>query len=110
MLNLIVKFEREKMVECKDKNCFKHGNLRVRGQVLTGTVVSDKAKNTVIVEKVGVKYISKYKRYARTRSRIPAHNPPCINAKVGDVVKIGECRPISRTKSWTVIEKIEKRS
>jgi small subunit ribosomal protein S17 len=33
-----------------------------------------------------------------------AHNPPCINAKEGDVVKIAECRPLSKTKKFVVIE------
>jgi len=91
-------------MECSDKNCFVHGNLSIRGQVLEGKVVSAKAKNTVIVERPTVKYIKKYKRYARTSSKIPAHNPPCMNAKEGDMVKIGECRKISRTKAWSVIE------
>jgi len=96
------------MVECNDKKCFVHGNIRLRGQVLVGTVVSAKAKNTVIVERPTVKMIRKYKRYARTSSKIPAHNPPCINAKEGDMVRIAECRKISRTKAWSVSEIIKK--
>jgi small subunit ribosomal protein S17 len=96
------------MVECNDKNCFVHGKLSLRGQVLIGTVVSAKAKNTVIVERPTVKMIRKYKRYARTSSKIPAHNPPCINAKEGDMVRIAECRKISRTKAWSVSEIIKK--
>jgi len=40
-------------------------------------------------------------------SRITAHNPPCIGAKTGDKVKIAECRPISKTKSFVVVEKEE---
>lgn len=77
--------------------------------MLTGKVVSAKAKNTVIVERPTMKYIKKYKRYARTSSRIPAHNPPCINAKEGDFVKIAECRKISRTKAWSVSEIIKRK-
>ncbi|MEM3408317.1 MAG: 30S ribosomal protein S17 [Candidatus Micrarchaeia archaeon] len=93
---------------CGDAKCFIHGDVKVRGQVLIGTVVSTKAKKTAIVERQRMIYIPKYKRYARTRSRYAAHNPPCINAKVGDKVKIGECRKLSRTKTWTIIEIIGK--
>ncbi|RLG74628.1 MAG: 30S ribosomal protein S17, partial [Thermoprotei archaeon] len=50
------------------------------------------------------RFIKKYKRYERRRSRIPAHNPPCINAKKGDLVKIAETRPISKTVSFVVIQ------
>lgn len=95
--------------DCGDQKCFIHGNVRVRGQVLTGVVVSTKAKKTAIVERPRLIYISKYKRYARTKSRYAAHNPPCINAKVGDTVKIGECRKLSRTKSWMIIEVVSRK-
>ena len=91
-------------MECNDVNCFIHGTLKLRGQTLSGKVVSAKAKSTVIVERPTVKFIRKYRRYARTSSRIPAHNPPCINAKEGDTVKIAECRKISRTKAWVLSE------
>jgi len=70
-------------------------------------VVSDRAHRTVIVEREIIKYIPKYERYEKRRRKIIAHNPPCINAKVGDKVRIAECRPISKTKSFVVIEKIE---
>jgi len=93
--------------ECDDKNCPFHGNLKVRGTVLEGTVVSDKMHKTVIVRVDYLKYDRKYKRYERRRSRIPAHNPPCIDARVGDRVRIAECRPLSKTKAFVVIEKLE---
>ena len=97
-----------KTESCNDVNCFVHGTLSVRGATRSGTVVSDKGKRTVIVERPEIKYISKYKRYARSRSRIPAHCPDCLGAKVGDEVKIAECRKISKTKAWTVVEIIKK--
>ncbi len=82
--------------------------ISVRGARLVGKVVSDKNKKTVVVERDVTKKISKYKRMARGRSRIQAHNPDEIGAKVGDIVKIGETRKISKTKSWTVLEIISK--
>lgn len=92
---------------CNDKNCPFHGHLKVRGQIITGVVVSDKMKKSVVVERNYLRYIKKYERYERRRSRIFAHNPECISAKVGDRVKIMECRPISKGKSFVVVEKEE---
>ena len=40
-------------------------------------------------------------------SRITAHNPPCLDAQRGDKVKIAECRPLSKTKNFVVVEKGE---
>ena len=94
-------------IECNDRNCPFHGTLRVRGRILEGIVISDKMDKTVIVRRDYMKYIPKYKRYERRHSHIPAHNPPCINARVNDRVKIAECRPISKTVSFVVIQKME---
>ncbi len=94
--------------ECDDPNCPFHGNLRVRGMILEGVVVSDRMDKTVIVEREYYKYDHKYERWERRRSRIPAHNPPCIDAREGDRVKIAECRPLSKTKSFVVIEVLER--
>jgi len=76
--------------------------IGTRGGILTGRVISDKMKKTVVVERDITKKYSKYKKYARARSRIKAHNPESINAKVGDIVSIAETRKLSKTKAWTV--------
>ncbi len=90
--------------ECEDPNCPFHGILPVRGQVITGKVVSDRMKGTVVVEKDYLHYVRKYNRYEKRHSKIHAHNPPCLAASVGDTVRIAECRPLSKTKSFVVIE------
>ena len=94
--------------ECSDPNCPFHGTLSIRGIVLEGVVVSDKMDKTVIVEREYLRFIRKYRRYERRRSKIPAHNPPCINAKKGDLVKIAETKPISKTVSFVVIQVIKR--
>jgi len=94
---------------CKDINCPFHGELPVRGRVLEGVVVSSKMDKTVIVERNYLSYISKFMRYERRRSRIPSHNPPCIDAKEGDRVIIAESRPVSKTVSFVVVEKMEEK-
>lgn len=94
-------------VHCGDKNCPFHGTISLRGQVFEGIVASAKAKNTVIVVREYFHYIPKYRRYERRRSRIPAHCPPCLEVKEGDKVRIVECRPISKTVHFVVVEKLK---
>ncbi|MEM0358958.1 MAG: 30S ribosomal protein S17 [Hadesarchaea archaeon] len=92
---------------CSDPRCPFHGSLSVRGKVLEGTVVSDKRAKTVTVEIPRVQKVRKYERFEKRTSKIHAHNPPCINARMGDRVKIAECRRLSKTKAFVVIEKME---
>jgi len=93
---------------CNDRNCPFHGSLKIRSRMLEGVVISAKMDKTVIVRRDYLKYVPKYKRYERRHSHIPAHNPPCINAGENDVVRIAECRPISKTVSFVVVEKLGK--
>jgi small subunit ribosomal protein S17 len=90
--------------KCTDKNCPVHGTLSTRGRVLEGVVISDKMHSTVVIRRDYVRYVPKYERYKKASSRISAHNPECISAKVGDSVKIAECRPLSKTKNFVVVE------
>jgi small subunit ribosomal protein S17 len=92
---------------CDDRNCPFHGTLKIRGRTLEGVVISAKMDKTVIVKRDYQFYVPKFKRYERRHSHIPAHNPPCLDAKENDVVKIAECRPISKTVSFVVVEKLE---
>ena len=84
----------------------KEKTIKVRGNILEGVVVSTKPKNTAIVQREYLKFIPKYERYERRRSKINAHLPEGMKIKVGDKVKIGETRKLSKTKSFIVIEKI----
>jgi small subunit ribosomal protein S17 len=93
-------------MECKDRNCPKHGTLSTRGQVLEGVVVSDKMQSTVIVKRERFVKVRKYSRYRKSTSKIPAHNPHCMSVKVGDKVRIKECRKLSKTKSFVITEVI----
>lgn len=90
---------------CDDKNCPFHGQLVVRGMSLDGVVVSTKMDKTAIVERNYLRYVEKYERYEKRTSRYAAHNPPCLGVKVGDHVTIMECRPISKTVSFTIVGK-----
>jgi small subunit ribosomal protein S17 len=89
---------------CEDPQCPFHGTLSVRGQVIDGTVVSDKTARTVVVQREYFKYIPKYERLEKRKSKLHAHNPDCIAAKTGDRVTLAECRPLSKTKSFVVVQ------
>lgn len=91
--------------ECNDPYCPFHGKLSVRGQVIDGVVDSVKMNKTVIVKRDYLKYQKKYERYEKRSARYAVHAAPCLGLKVGDAVKIMECRPISKTVSFVAIEK-----
>lgn len=90
--------------ECADAHCPFHGELRVRGQIIDGKVVSAKMERSVVVKREYLRYVPKYERYEKRTSRYAAHHPPCIDLRAGYEVRIMECRPISKTKSFVVVE------
>ncbi|HIF45476.1 MAG TPA: 30S ribosomal protein S17 [Candidatus Poseidoniales archaeon] len=88
-----------------DANCPFNGTLRLRGQVLEGTVASIGMSSTIVIERHNVRYMQKYERYEKRTSAMSAHLPACIGElSVGDNVKVMECRPLSKTVSFCVIE------
>jgi small subunit ribosomal protein S17 len=99
-------FKKPKKI-CEDRNCPFHGSLSVRGRVLEGVVASAKMDKTVVVERKYLQFSSKFVRYERRHSHIPSHNPPCLDVKEGERVRIAECRPLSKTVSFVVMEKLE---
>ncbi|MCK8787896.1 30S ribosomal protein S17 [Roseomonas sp. NAR14] len=73
-------------------------------RVLTGRVVSDKTDKTVTVLVERRVMHPLYKKFIRRSKRYAAHDDANL-CKEGDVVQIEECRPISKTKSWLVVER-----
>jgi len=90
--------------DCTDRNCPFHGNLSIRGKLFDGKVTGSKAKQTITLQKESAIYFTKFKRYARAKSTIHAHVPNCIDVESGDFVLTAECRPISKSVSYVVIE------
>lgn len=71
-------------------------------RIMQGTVVSDKADKTIVV-RVDRRFMhSLYKKVIRRSKRYAAHDETNMH-KIGDVVRIQECRPISKRKCWEVI-------
>ena len=90
--------------ECQDTRCPFHGSLKVRGRLLSGKAVSTAGKGFVVVQMEYLHKVGKYNRSERRRSRISARVPECLKVSDGDVVTIGECRPLSKTISFVVVE------
>ena len=53
-------------------------------------------------------YLPKYERFENRRTRIKAHIPPCLPVAKGDVIRVMESRPISKTKNFVAIEVMKK--
>jgi small subunit ribosomal protein S17 len=91
---------------CEDENCPFHGTLSVRGIILDVQVVNVKMDHTVVVMRERRHRIEKYQRFEKRSSRFLAHLPPCVNVGVGDMVKVMECRPLSKSTNMVVVGRI----
>jgi small subunit ribosomal protein S17 len=90
--------------ECNDAKCPYHGTLKLRGRILTGKVVSTKMNKTITIQRDYAYYITKYQRYERRNSKLSAHLPGCIEVSAGDIVKVAECRKLSKTVAFVVVD------
>ncbi len=76
----------------------------LKGQILEGVVVSDKMQKTIIVEVNRFVKNGKYQKFQKVTTRYKAHDEANAH-KVGEKVSIQETRPLSRHKSFIVVEK-----
>lgn len=81
--------------------------MRERRRALVGTVTSDKMEKTVVVEVERVTRHPLYGKVIKTHQKYKAHDEN-NTAKQGDVVRIRECRPISKDKTFFVEEILQK--
>lgn len=93
-------------------NKSQHGTENVgpranRRKTVEGVVVSDKMDKTitVVVERLGMH--PRYKKYVRSSTRMKAHDAEG-SARVGDIVRISQTRPLSKTKRWRLLEVLRK--
>ncbi len=78
-------------------------------RMVTGRVTSDRMDKTITVMVERKVKHSLYGKYISRRAKLHAHdeNNEC---KVGDLVEVEECRPLSRTKSWRLVKVVERAS
>ena len=72
-----------------------------------GTVKSDKMEKTIVVSIETLTLHPLYKKYVKRTKKVKAHDEK-NEAKIGDRVRVIECRPLSREKCWRLVEIIER--
>ena len=102
-IGLPVKATKKKLTENEKNNPF-NGSLSIRGKLFEGIVIDAKAKGTVVIQKESPIYFKKFKRFGRSKNKIHAHVPSNINVQEGDHVIAAECRPISKSVSFVIVE------
>ena len=76
-------------------------------KVLVGKVVSDNMDKTVVIAVETYKKHNLYHKRIKSTKKFKAHDEENV-AKIGDVVKVMETRPLSKDKRWRLVEVIEK--
>jgi len=102
-IGLPVKEPKEKPLKNEKNNPF-NGSLTIRGKLFEGVVINAKAKRTAVIQKESLIYFEKFKRYGRSKNKIHAHIPSNLNVNKGDHVTAAECRPISKSVSFVIVE------
>ncbi len=74
------------------------------GRTFSGVVVSDKMQDTVVVAVTRFVQHPKYRKFLKMVKRYHAHDPGNTKHE-GDKVEIAECKPMSKTKTFRVIER-----
>jgi small subunit ribosomal protein S17 len=72
-------------------------------RTVTGKVVSDKMDKTIVVLVERSVRHPKYEKIIKRTTKLHAHDENA-SAKIGQIVKIQECRPLSKTKTWKLVE------
>ncbi len=81
-------------------------NNKITRRSRVGKVIANNAEKTIKVEIEGIIQHPRYKKYIKRHTRFLAHDPKEI-CKAGDVVRVEECRPISKNKKWIVCEVVK---
>ena len=82
-------------------------NVRMHRKQRTGEVISDKMDKTIVVRVERRFQHPRFKKVVTSFKKFYAHDEK-NEAKVGDVVLIAETRPLSKTKSWRLVQVVEK--
>ena len=93
-----------------DKKCPFTGKVSIRGRILRGIVHSTKMHRSIVIRRNYLHFIQKYQRYQKRHKNFTVHCSPAFEPKVGDDVIVGQCRPLSKTIRYNVLEVISKSS
>ncbi len=100
--------DKMKKTEGKIENGKEEKVVGTRGRIFEGRVIKKFHKRLTIVFNRMI-YIKKYERYAKSRTKLHARLPEHLEKeiKVGDLIQIRECRPLSKIVHFMVIKKIK---
>jgi len=93
---------------CTDRDCPIHGHLKAHGRSFQG-FVRKKFPRRVVIEFERMIYVQKYERYKRSKTKLHARVPHCMEEqiKIGDLIEIKECRPLSKIIHFVVIKVVK---
>ena len=66
-------------------------------------VISNKMHRNVVIRRDYLHYIKKYNRFEKRHKNLAAHCSPAFRLNTGDVVTVGQCRPLAKTVRFNVI-------
>ncbi|XP_040577738.1 small ribosomal subunit protein uS17 isoform X2 [Lepeophtheirus salmonis] len=88
-----------------DKKCPFTGKVSIRGRILTGVITKLKMKNTCVIRRDYLHYVKKYNRFEKRHKNMSVHLSPCFrDVQIGDVLTVGECRPLSKTVKFNTLK------
>uniref|UniRef100_A0A7E4VWS6 Small ribosomal subunit protein uS17 n=1 Tax=Panagrellus redivivus TaxID=6233 RepID=A0A7E4VWS6_PANRE len=91
-----------------DKKCPFTGDVNIRGRILSGVVIKQKMTRTIVIRRDYLHFIPKYRRYEKRHKNVSVHlSPAFTDVQVGDVVIVGECRPLSKTVRFNVLKVVK---
>eukprot|EP01084_Bolivina_argentea_P261753 442479_1 len=94
-----------------DKKCPFTGNVSIRGRIIRAQVKTQKMKNSLIITRNYLHWVQKYQRYMKRHKNFAVHVSPAFDRiRNGDDVVVGQCRPLSKTVRYNVLEHIPKSS
>ncbi len=103
-----MKKEKKQKIEEKIAGAKPEKKIGTRGRTFEG-IVTKKFPKRVVIEFERMIYVRKYERYAKSRIKLHARMPEMIEKEinVGDLIRIQECRPLSKIIHFIVIKKLK---
>ena len=86
-----------------DHKCPFTSDVSIRGKIFKGVVISNKMQRTIVIRRDYLHFIKKYNRFEKRHKTLTAHCSPAFRLRIGDVVTVGQCRPLSKTIRFNVI-------
>uniref|UniRef100_A0A8C5T110 Small ribosomal subunit protein uS17 n=1 Tax=Laticauda laticaudata TaxID=8630 RepID=A0A8C5T110_LATLA len=88
-----------------DKKCPFTSNVSIRGRILSSVVTKMKMQHIIVIHRDYLHYIHKNNRFKKWHENMSVHLSPCFrDVQIGDIVTMGECRPLSKTVRFDVLK------